>query len=206
MKSSTASPGRYINTGRAAYLPVTTQRHVPAVLRVRHPSDSVHRQCVGHSCYATETGIRSATVQVARLLLLVILHLALFLLFVWPMMLGIMAGMLWKDSCLFSWLSPYSAQCLVRHWIHAVLYAAPGLVRETQPDVCVHSSSCGVHRDVVHSPFGWLDHRCHCYCRFLVLFVGSLLRGCLRCDVVWWWFFTPDGSYDSVWDSVMPMT
>ena len=41
---------------------------------------------------------------------------------------------------------------------------------------------------------------------FLVLFVGSLLRGCLRCDVVWWWFFTPDGSYDSVWDSVMPMT
>ena len=41
------------------------QRQVPAVLRVRHPSDSVHRQCVGHSCYATETGIRSATVQVA---------------------------------------------------------------------------------------------------------------------------------------------
>ena len=35
----------------------------------------------------------------------------------------------------------------------------------------------------------------------LVLFVGSLLRGCLRCDVMWWWFFTPDGSYDSVWDS-----
>ena len=40
------------------------QRQVPAVLRVRHPSDSVHRQSVGHSCYATETGIRSATVQV----------------------------------------------------------------------------------------------------------------------------------------------
>ena len=28
--------------------------------------------------------------------------------------------------------------------------------------------------------------------------------GC--CDVVWWWFFTPDGAYDSVWDSVRPMT
>ena len=41
------------------------QRQVPAVLRVRHPSDSVHRQSVGHSCYATETGIRSATVQAA---------------------------------------------------------------------------------------------------------------------------------------------
>ena len=62
MRSGTASPGRYTNTGRAAYVPVTTQRQVPAVLRVRHPSDSVHRQSVGH---ATETGIRSATVRVA---------------------------------------------------------------------------------------------------------------------------------------------
>ena len=33
MRSYTASPGRYINTGRAAYLPVTMQRHVPAVLQ-----------------------------------------------------------------------------------------------------------------------------------------------------------------------------
>ena len=65
MRSGTASPGRHTNTGRAAYAPVTMQRQVPAVLRVRHPSDSVHRQSVGHSCYATETGIRSATVQVA---------------------------------------------------------------------------------------------------------------------------------------------
>ena len=44
---------------------MTMQRQVPAVLRVRHPSDFVHRQGVGHSCCATETGIRSATVQVA---------------------------------------------------------------------------------------------------------------------------------------------
>ena len=42
---------------------MTMQRQVPAVLRVRHPSDSVRRQSVGHSCYATETGIHSATVQ-----------------------------------------------------------------------------------------------------------------------------------------------
>ena len=28
--------------------------------------------------------------------------------------------------------------------------------------------------DVVHSPFEWLDHRCHCNCRYLVLFVGRL--------------------------------
>ena len=28
--------------------------------------------------------------------------------------------------------------------------------------------------DVVHSPFEWLDHRCHCNCRDLVLFVGRL--------------------------------
>ena len=65
MRSCTASPGRDTNTGRAAYVPVIMQRQVPPVFRVRHPCDSVHRQNVGHSCYATETGIRSATVQVA---------------------------------------------------------------------------------------------------------------------------------------------
>ena len=65
MRSCTASPGRCTNTWRAAYVPVTMQRQVPAVLRVRHPSGSVNRQSVGHSCYATETGIRSATVQAA---------------------------------------------------------------------------------------------------------------------------------------------
>ena len=29
---------------------------------------------------------------------------------------------------------------------------------------------------VVHSPFEWLDHRCHCNCRDIVLFVGRLPR------------------------------
>ena len=38
---------------------------------------------------------------------------------------------------------------------------------------------------------------------FCGLFV---LRECLRRDVVRWWFFTPGGAYDSVWDSVRPMT
>ena len=71
-------------------------------------------------------------------------------------------------------------------------------------NVRVHSSSCGAHR-VVHSPLDWLYHRCHCECRDLVLFVGRL-RGCLRRDVVWWWFFTPGAAYDAVWDSVKPMT
>ena len=56
--------------------------------------------------------------------------------------------------------------------------------------VRVHSSSCGAHRDVVHSPFEWLYHRCHCNCRgFVLSSADSLLRGCLRRDVVWWWFF-----------------
>ena len=32
-----------------------------------------------------------------------------------------------------------------------------------------------------------------------------MLRGYLRRDVVWWLEFTPDGTYDSVWDYVMPM-
>ena len=30
-------------------------------------------------------------------------------------------------------------------------------------------------------------------------------RRSVRCDVVWWWFFSPGGAYDSVWDSVKPM-
>ena len=29
---------------------------------------------------------------------------------------------------------------------------------------------------VAHSPFEWLDHRCHCNCRDFVLFVGRLPR------------------------------
>ena len=36
MRSCTASPRRYTNTGRGAYVPMTMQRQVPAVLRVRH--------------------------------------------------------------------------------------------------------------------------------------------------------------------------
>ena len=39
-----------------------------------------------------------------------------------------------------------------------------------------------------------------CFCGLFVL------RECLRRDVVRWWFFTPGGAYDSVWDSVRPMT
>ena len=46
-------------------------------------------------------------------------------------------------------------------------------------NVRVHSSSCGAHRDVVHSPLDWLYHRCHCKCRDLV-FVGRLLTDCCR--------------------------
>ena len=50
----------------------------------------------------------------------------------------------------------------------------PSLEREVQWDFRVHSSSCGAHCGVVHSPFEWLDHRCHCNCRDLVLFLGRL--------------------------------
>ena len=39
-----------------------------------------------------------------------------------------------------------------------------------------------------------------CFCGLFVLLE------CLRRDVVWWWFFTPGGAYDSVWYSVRPMT
>ena len=68
-------------------------------------------------------------------------------------------------------------------------------------------------RVVVHSPFEWLDHRCHCICRDSVLFVGRqpCLRGPMCCGSVCVAMscgggFTPGGAYDSIWDSIMPMT
>ena len=63
---------------------------------------------------------------------------------------------------------------------------------------------CGV----VHSPFEWLDHRCHCNCRVLVLFVDRLpcCGGVCVAMLYGGWFLTPDGTYDSVWDSVKPLT
>ena len=82
-------------------------------------------------------------------------------------------------------------------------FRRPSLERDVQWDVRVHSSSCGAHRDVVHSPFGWLYHRCHCNCRDLVLFVGRMCCGgvcvAMSCG-------GPDGAYNSIWDSVRPMT
>ena len=60
--------------------------------------------------------------------------------------------------------SPYSALSLGRQWIHV----GGG----------VHSSSCGTHREVVHSPLDWFYHRCHCKYRDLVLFVGRLAALC----------------------------
>ena len=53
-------------------------------------------------------------------------------------------------------------------------FGRPSVEREVQWGVRVHSSICGAHRDVVHSPFGRLFHRCHCICRDHVLFVGRL--------------------------------
>ena len=69
--------------------------------------------------------------------------------------------------------------------------------------VRVHSSSCGAHRDV-HSPLDWLYHRCHCKCRDFV-FVGRL-RSVYVAMSCGGGFFTPGAAYDSVWDSVKPMT
>ena len=71
---STSSPRRCTNTGRRAGSrsrrrswtgggrPCGHAAQVPAVLRVRLPgaSDSVHRESVGHSSYATETDAHSA--------------------------------------------------------------------------------------------------------------------------------------------------
>ena len=153
-----------------------------------------------------------------------------------PRMLGILAGMLWKDSCLRRsgvhvasflgddfrnglWKNLSLFLCLTRQHLRAVSairawlwywygFGRPSLEREVQLDFRVHSSSWGAQCGVVHSPFEWLDHRYHCNCRYLVLFVGSLpccgsVCVAMSCGGG---FFTPDGAYDSVWDSVKPMT
>ena len=61
---------------------------------------------------------------------------------------------------------------------------------------------------VVHSPFVWLDHRCHCNCRDLALFAGRLpcCGGVCVAMSCGGGFFTPGGAYDSGWDSVKPKT
>ena len=83
---------------------------------------------------------------------------------------------------------------------------AEWLVHDT-PVFRVHSSSCGAHCGVVHSPFLWLDHCCHGDCRDLALFVGRLPRcGGLCVAMSCGGGFIPGGAYDSVWDSVKPQT
>ena len=83
----------------------------------------------------------------------------------------------------------------------------PSLEWEVQWDFRVHSSSCGALCGVVHSPFEWFYHRCHCNYRDLVLFVGRL--PCCRSVCVAMscggGFFSPGCAYDSVWDSVKPI-
>ena len=129
-----------------------------------------------------------------------------------PKMLRIMAGLVQKDSCsgmarLVLLVILHLAQLSLVFMVVSVFCAMLGSTLDTcrlvRCNVRVHSSSCGALLGVVHSPFQWLDHRCHCNCRDLVLFV---LRECFRRDVVWWCFFTPGGAYDSVWDCVRPIT
>ena len=81
----------------------------------------------------------------------------------------------------------------IRVWLgNEYGFRRPSLEREVQLEVRVHSSSCGTHRDVVHSPlkgstivatatvvFFCFVGRLHSLCGPIVL------RGCLRRDVVW---------------------
>ena len=76
----------------------------------------------------------------------------------------------------------------------------------------VHSSSCGAHRGVFHSPFCFY-FRCHCNWCDLVLSsavcFGSSAPLCCESVCVAMSCgggFTPGGAYDSVWDSVKPKT
>ena len=90
----------------------------------------------------------------------------------------------------------------------------PSLEREVQRDVRIHSSSCGTHRAVVHSPFEWLYHRSTAAvvttCASSADCLGSAAPMCcggvcvaMSCGGG---SFPPDGTYDSVWDSVRLMT
>ena len=98
-------------------------------------------------------------------------------------------------SLVFMAVSVFCAM-LGSHWIHAFWYVA----------MCVSTAPVAAHRDVVHSPFECFYHRCHCYCRgFVLSSADSLLRGCLRRDVVWWWIFLSWWCFDSIWDSVKPI-
>ena len=70
-------------------------------------------------------------------------------------------------------------------------FRRPSLEWEVQLDVRVHCSSCGTLRDVVHSPLtGSIIVAEGVFC------VAKSCGG---------WSFTPDGTYDSVWDCVWPM-
>ena len=102
----------------------------------------------------------------------------------------------------------FSAYWFYTGYMSASVYGGLGVQRYVR----VHSSSYGALRDVVHSPSDWLCRRCHCSCRGFVLFVGRRPWLCgFSCESVCVSMscgggFIADGTYDSVWDSVLPMT
>ena len=116
-------------------------------------------------------------------------------------------------SCLTRSTPSTSCVCHSRVALVCVWFGRPSLEREVQWDVRVRSSSCGAYCVVVHSPFGWLYHRCHCNCRDLVpsmsadypdsadpMSCGSVCVA-MSCGGGG---FSPDDAYDSAWDSVLP--
>ena len=87
-----------------------------------------------------------------------------------------------------------------------VWFGSTSLVREVQWDVRVHCSSCGAHVLVVHIPFEWFYHRCHCNSRDPDSAAPMCCRSVCVAMSCGGGFYTPDGAYDSVWDSVRPLT
>ena len=78
----------------------------------------------------------------------------------------------------------------IRMWLgNEFEFRRPSLEREVQLDVCVHCSSCVTLCVVVHSPLVGST---------IVIAGICVAKSC-------GWSFTPDGTYDSVWDCVMPM-
>ena len=96
-----------------------------------------------------------------------------------------------------SWPSPYSAQCLVRHWIHAFWYVAmcvstAPVAEPTVMSFTVPLNGCTI--DATATVVASFSRR-QIPCCGGVCVAMSCGGG----------FFSPGGAYDSIWDSVKPM-
>ena len=125
-----------------------------------------------------------------------------------------------SDSHLFDAGLPELHRYAVSFWESTSGYAvfsAFGLAvdtcycQSTEWDVRVHSSSCGAHRGVFHSPLfssfvATAIRVTSCSSSADCLLSGPWCCECVCVAMSCGRGFTPGGAYDSIWDSVMPLT